>query len=106
MLRQGLVVIANVLINVHASKYGDSAVAGMSISGRIFILVISVMFGLGQGFQPMAGFCFGAKRYDRVKSAFNFTLIVSTILQLAFAFFCFLDFLQKLLLYSKKMLKL
>ena len=89
LLRQGLVVIANVLINVHASKYGDSAVAGMSISGRIFILVISVMFGLGQGFQPMAGFCFGAKRYDRVKSAFNFTLIVSTILQLAFAFLLF-----------------
>ena len=89
MLRQGLVVIANVLINVHASKYGDSAVAGMSISGRIFILVISVMFGLGQGFQPMTGFCFGAKRYDRVKSAFNFTLIVSTILQLAFAFLLF-----------------
>lgn len=89
LLRQGLVVIANVLINVHASKYGDSAVAGMSISGRIFILVISVMFGLGQGFQPVAGFCFGAKRYDKVKSAFNFTLIVSTILQLAFAFLLF-----------------
>lgn len=89
LLRQGLVVIANVLLNVNASKYGDSAVAGMSISGRVFMLVISIMFGLGQGFQPVAGFCFGANRYDRVKSAYIYTLVVSTVLQGIFAFLLF-----------------
>ena len=86
LLRQGLMVIANVLINVFASKYGDSAVAGMTISGRVFLLMISLMFGFGQGFQPVAGYCYGAKRFDRVKSAFYFTLIISTIVEFCFAF--------------------
>lgn len=83
LLRQGLVVIANVLLNIHASKFGDEAVAAISITNRVFMVVISVMFGLGQGFQPVAGYCYGAKRFDRVKKAFLFTLFLSIVVQSA-----------------------
>lgn len=86
LLRQGLVVIANVLLNIHASKFGVEAVAGISITNRVFMIVISVMFGLGQGFQPVAGFCFGAKRFDRVKKAYLFTLFLSIALQSVLGF--------------------
>ena len=86
LLRQGLVVIANVLLNIKASVFGDEAIAGISITNRVFLVVISIMFGLGQGFQPVAGFCFGAKKLDRVKKAFFFTLILSTFLQVIFSF--------------------
>ena len=98
LLRQGLVVIANVLLNIHASTFGVAAVAGISITSRIFMVVISILFGLGQGFQPVAGFCFGAKRYDRVKSAYVFTLTTSTIILSIFAvvFFSYASYLVKI----------
>lgn len=86
LLRQGLVVIANVLLNIHASKYGDSAVAGISITNRIFVLAISVMFGLGQGFQSVAGFSYGAKKFKRLKDAFSFTLAISVFIQVILGF--------------------
>ena len=89
LLRQSLVVVANVLLNIHASAYGDAAVAGISITSRVFLVVISVMFGVGQGFQPVAGFCFGAKQFDRVRKSYYFTLFISTLIQLIFAVLLF-----------------
>ncbi len=87
--RQGLASVATVALNVQAGAYGDAAVAGMSITGRIFMFVLSVMIGLGQGFQPVAGFCYGAKRYDRVKKGFIFTLILGFVLLTLAAFALF-----------------
>ncbi|MBO5197943.1 MAG: MATE family efflux transporter [Lachnospiraceae bacterium] len=71
--RQGLASIATVALNNNAAVYGDAAVAAMSIVGRIFMFVLSVMLGIGQGFQPVAGFNYGAGRYDRVRKSFWFT---------------------------------
>ena len=48
----------------------------MSIVSRVFMLILSAMLGFGQGFQPVAGYNFGAKRYDRLKDAFWFCLKV------------------------------
>ena len=87
--RQGLASVATVALNVQAGAYGDATVAGMSITGRIFMFVLSVMIGLGQGFQPVAGFCYGAKRYDRVKKGFIFTLILGFVLLTLAAFALF-----------------
>ncbi len=89
LLRQSLVVVANVLLNIHASAYGDAAVAGISITSRVFLVIISIMFGIGQGFQPVAGFCYGARQFDRVRQSYYFTLIVSTFIQLIFALVLF-----------------
>lgn len=86
LIRQGFVVIANVLLNIHASKFGDGAVAGISITNRVVLVILSIMFGIGQGFQPVAGFCYGAKRHDRVKKAYIFTFLLSTVIQVIFAF--------------------
>ena len=59
--RQGLNSIGGMLLNIAARGYGDAAVAGMSIVSRIFMFIISVAIGTGQGFQPVAGFNYGAK---------------------------------------------
>lgn len=77
--RQGLASAATVALNVNAAVYGDSAVAAMSIVGRIFMLVLSMVLGFGQGYQPVVGYNFGARRFDRVKRAFWFALIASTL---------------------------
>ena len=80
--RQGLNSIGGMLLNIAARGYGDAAVAGMSIVSRIFMFIISVAIGTGQGFQPVAGFNYGAKKYHRVQQACLFTMAAS---------FCFLS---------------
>lgn len=74
LCRQGLASIANVALNVNAAIYGDAAVAAMSIVGRVFMFIQSVMLGIGQGFQPVAGYNYGAAKYDRVKKSYWFTV--------------------------------
>ena len=80
--RQGLNSIGGMLLNIAARGYGDAAVAGMSIVSRIFMFIISVAIGTGQGFQPVAGFNYGAQKYRRVQQACLFTMATS---------FCFLS---------------
>ena len=79
--RQGLNSIGGMLLNIAARSYGDAAVAGMSIVSRIFLFIISVAIGTGQGLQPVAGFNYGARKYRRVQQACIFTIEAS---------FCFL----------------
>lgn len=80
LCRQGLASIATVSLNVAASLYGDAAVAAMSIVGRTFMLVMSVMIGLGQGFMPVSGYNYGARNYARVKAAYWFTVKIGLLL--------------------------
>lgn len=77
--RQGLGSISTLVLNVAAGAYGDAAIAGMSIVTRIAFFTYAVVIGLGQGFQPLCGFCYGAKLYSRVKEAFYFCIKCGTI---------------------------
>lgn len=73
MMRQGLSSISTMVLNGQAGIYGDAAVAAMSIVNRICFFVFSVGLGIGQGFQPVAAFNYGAKKYGRVRKGFYFT---------------------------------
>ncbi|MDE6964469.1 MAG: MATE family efflux transporter [Lachnospiraceae bacterium] len=77
--RQGLASAASVFLNVAASGFGDAAVAAMSIVTRIMMFINSALIGFGQGFQPVCGFNFGAKRYDRVLEAYYFCRRVALV---------------------------
>ena len=79
LLRQGLTSFATVLLNVEAKVYGDAAVAALSIVSRIIMFVFSFALGIGQGFQPVSGFNYGAAKYGRVRKAFRFTILLSEI---------------------------
>lgn len=76
--RQGLASVSTIALNSVAGNYGDAAIAAMSIVTRISMFIFSVIIGLGQGFQPMCGFCYGAKLYDRVKEGFWFSTKIGT----------------------------
>lgn len=80
LMRQGLSSIATMLLNGQAGMYGDAAVAAMSIVNRICFFLFSVGLGIGQGFQPVAAFNYGAKKYDRVHKGFFFTLCAGEVL--------------------------
>lgn len=74
LCRQGLGSVATIALNMAAGVYGDAAIAGMSIVSRITMFAYSALIGFGQGFQPVCGFNYGAKLYDRVREAFYFCL--------------------------------
>lgn len=78
LLRQGLNSFTTVLLNTNAAVYGDAAVAAMSIVSRISFFVISIGLGIGQGFQPVSGFNYGAKKYRRLRQGYKTTIIMMT----------------------------
>ena len=80
LARQGLASISTMLLNNAAGAYGDAAIAAMSIANRISMFIFSAVLGIGQGFQPIAGFNFGAKKYSRVRQAFFYTLSFGTVM--------------------------
>lgn len=79
LVRQGLTSISTMLLNDRAGMYGDAAVSAMSIVNRICFFTFATALGIGQGFQPVCAFNYGAKKYDRVRKAFLFTFLVGEI---------------------------
>jgi len=74
LCRQGLASVATILLNNGASLYGDAAIAAMSITTRIIMFVASIMIGIGQGYTPVSGYNYGAKKFSRVREAYWFTV--------------------------------
>jgi len=77
LLRQGLNSLTTVMLNSQCAVYGDAAIAAMSIVSRIVFFAFSVALGVGQGFQPVSAFNYGAKKYDRLKKGFTFTALTA-----------------------------
>ncbi len=77
--RQGLASLSTILLNTAASGYGDAAISAMSITGKIFMVVFSVIIGLGQGYQPVLGYNYSAGFFTRVKKAASFMLKASYV---------------------------
>ena len=83
--RQGVASVAAVVLNRYAGLYGDSAIAAFSVVNRIVMFSSSALLGFGQGFQPVSGFNYGAKLYDRVRKSFWFCVKVATAYGIALA---------------------
>ncbi|MCH5237801.1 MAG: MATE family efflux transporter [Muribaculaceae bacterium] len=79
LTRQGLGSIATLLLNLTAGMFGDAAIAGMTVVTRMTFLVYSVVIGLGQGYQPLCSFCYGAALYQRVIKGFWFCTAIGTL---------------------------
>ncbi len=85
LCRQGLTSMATMTLNNLAGEIGgDPAIAAMSIVNRITFFIFAVGLGIGQGFQPVASFNYGARIYSRVKKAFFFTFGAGEVLLGAF----------------------
>ena len=85
LVRQGLQAVSTMILNQQARIYGDAAVAAMSIVSRISFFIFAVGLGIGQGFQPVCGFNYGARKFSRIKEAFSFTLVAGEVLLGMFA---------------------
>ena len=79
LCRQGLSSVSTACMNLMARPYGDAAIAAMSIVMRITNFAASIMTGFGQGFQPVCGFNYGARKFRRVQKGFWFCVRLSTV---------------------------
>lgn len=79
LCRQGISSVAVISLNLVAGPYGDAVISALSIVNRIMMFVSSVVIGFLQGFQPVCGFNYGAKRYDRVLESYYFCIRVTFI---------------------------
>lgn len=79
LLRTGLSTLASIVLNKLAVGYGESALAAVSVSNRVTMFLTSACLGFGQGLQPVAGFSWGAQRYDRIRESYRFSVKVATI---------------------------
>ena len=78
--RQGVLSVSTMALNYNAKLFGDAAVAALSIVGKVFMVIQSVVIGFGQGFQPVLGYNYGAGRLDRVKQAVWFSVKTCTVI--------------------------
>lgn len=67
------------LINRAANGYGDAVIAGMGAVTRVTSMGTLVVFGFLKGFQPIAGFSYGAKKFDRLQEAIKTSILWSTV---------------------------
>ena len=88
IFRQGLASIASAALNIQAIEYGLEATgAAITIANKMYMLVRNVIVGLGQGFQPAAGYNYGAGNKKRTWECFTFAVKVGTVICLIFGTF-------------------
>lgn len=74
LFQSALLVVGQIMLNNAAKAYGDAPLAGMNVVTKVANIIILSLNGFGQGFQPMCGYCYGAKLYERIKEGLWFTL--------------------------------
>ena len=79
--RSSLQMVAGIVMNrIAGGQFSSSVLAAVSVTNRLVMTIRSASLGFSQGFQPIAGFCWGAKRYDRVLESYRFSSIAIVIL--------------------------
>lgn len=79
LIFQLLTSLSITLTNMQAKEYGDSVIAGMGAVTRIISMGSLMVFGFIKGFQPIAGYSYGAKKYERLHEAIGTSILWSTI---------------------------
>lgn len=85
-----LMSLSSILMNSQMAKYGDMAVAGVGVAMKVTMMTGMVCIGLGQGVQPLLGYCVGAKNWERYRSALKFSLIFAFSLSTVLTLICYL----------------
>ena len=85
LCRHIFVCVSTIMLNRYAAYYAEpgleaSAIAAFSVVSRVMMFAFSVIVGIGQGFQPVCGFNYGAKLHRRVRDSYVFTMRLATII--------------------------
>ena len=81
---------SQVLLNGRMMAYGGMAVAGMGVASKVTMITGMVCLGLGQGIQPLLGYCVGAKLWERFKKALAFSVVFALSMGVVMTGVCYL----------------
>lgn len=85
-----LMSISQIIMNGLMAGYGDMAVAGIGVAMKITMITGMIAMGIGQGIQPLLGYCVGAKTWDRYKEIMRFSLLFAFLLGFTMTVLCYL----------------
>jgi putative MATE family efflux protein len=85
-----LMSVSQIIINSQMAEYGDMAIAAMGVAMKVVTITGMVCMGLGQGVQPILGYCVGAKLWDRFKKVLRFSLVFAFFLSAVLTGICYL----------------
>lgn len=109
LCRQGFASLSVVFLNYQAADFGgDAAISAMNIVSKIFNLVFCLALGVGQGFQPVEAFNYGAKQFKRAKEAVicTFKLCISVLIVLGIICFVGSDFIVSRFINDKEVIEI
>ena len=75
-----LMSVANIILNKYLVSYGNVPVAAMGVASKANMLAVFLQLGIGMGIQPLVGYSFGAKNYERMKKIMHFAMICTTVI--------------------------
>lgn len=81
---------SSIILNSRIAQYGDMAIAGIGVAIKVTMMTGLICIGLGQGVQPLLGYCVGAKKWDRYKHALRFSLIFAFTLSAVLTIICYI----------------
>lgn len=84
-----LMSISQVIVNGLMAGYGDMALASIGVAMKVGMITTMVAMGVGQGVQPVLGYCVGAKLWPRFKQILHFSLAFSFLLSLVITVLCY-----------------
>lgn len=85
-----LMSVSQIIINSQMAEYGDMAIAAMGVAMKVVTITGMVCMGLGQGVQPILGYCVGAKLWDRFRKVLRFSLVFAFFLSAVLTGICYL----------------
>ena len=85
-----LMSVSQILINSEMAQYSDMAVAGMGVAMKVVMITGMLCMGLGQGIQPLLGYCVGARLWERFRAVLRFSLIFAFILGAMLTALCYI----------------
>lgn len=86
-----LMSVSQIIVNSQMAEYGDMAIAGIGVAMKVTVITGMICMGLGQGIQPLLGFCVGAKLWQRFNAVFRFSAIFALLLGAFLTILCYLS---------------
>lgn len=85
-----LMSISQMIMNGLMAGYGDMAIAGIGVAMKVTMITGMIAMGIGQGIQPLLGYCVGAKTWERYQKIMRFSMWFAFFLGLIMTVFCYL----------------
>jgi len=84
-----LMSVSSIILNSRMASYGDMALAGIGVAAKVTMMTGMLCIGLGQGVQPLLGYCVGAKSWTRYKSVLHQSLSYAFFLGTMLTIVCY-----------------